>query len=250
MREEREILRVTEHRPWPLPKRPWVMVQVWHDLLFAHWRMGPAVIRKLVPETLELDLHDGAAWVAVAPFWMSGIRSRFAPALPGLSTFPEMNVRTYVTLDGKPGVFFFSLDAANLSAVTAARIGYKLPYFHARMKSELNGELVRYGSSRVQGPRPAEFLGRYRPTSAVFKAEPGSLEHFLAERYCLYAVKDGRVWRGEIHHLPWPLQRAEAEIERNTVAQADGVSLPSARPDHLMFAKRIKVLIWWRERVR
>src|SRR5512143_1346262 len=158
------------------------MVQVWNDLLFAHWRVRPEVMRQLVPRVLPLDLCDGAAWVAVAPFWMSGIRARGLPPLPGLSSFPEMNVRTYVTLDGKPGVFFFSLDAANLPAVWGARLGYHLPYFHARMKTESNGELVRYGSSRREQPRPAEFLGRYRPTSPMFTAQAGTLEHFLAER--------------------------------------------------------------------
>lgn len=225
------------------------MVQTWHHLLFAHWRLEPAVMRRLVPQCLELDLFDGSAWVAVTPFWMSGVRPRFLPALPGLSRFPEMNVRTYVTLDGKPGVFFFSLDAANLPAVWSARLGYKLPYFHARMKTERNGELVRYGSSRQGSSRPAEFMGRYRPTSPPFQARPGSLEHFLAERYCLYAVSQEKVWRAEIHHEPWPLRRAEADIEKNTVAEADGVLLPAA-PPHLMYAESLKVLIWSRERVR
>lgn len=244
-----DILRTVEHRPWPLPRRPWVMVQTWHDLLFAHWRIEPAVLRRLVPPVLELDLFDGSTWVAVTPFWMSGVRPRFVPPLPGLSQFPEMNVRTYVTLDRKPGVFFFSLDAANLPAVWSARLGYKLPYFHARMKTERNGELVRYGSARLGSSRPAEFAGRYRPISAVFQAKPGTLEHFLAERYCLYAVERGKVWRGDIHHAPWPLRRAEAEVEKITVAEADGVPLPD-EPPHLMYAERLKVLIWWRERAR
>ncbi len=228
----KEILRAVGHRPWPLPRRPWIMVQVWHDLLFAHWRVPSDRLRPLVPDVLALDLFDGGAWIAVTPFWMSDVRPPGFPAVPGISTFPEMNVRTYVTLEGKPGVFFFSLDAANLAAVWAARAAYKLPYFHARMQTKRNGELVRYGSSRLQEPRPAEFFARYRPTSSVFTAQHGTLEHFLTERYCLYAVEGRSVWRVEIHHVPWPLQRAEVEIECNTMAPSQGLPFHQD-PEHL-----------------
>jgi len=244
-----EILRAVQHRPWLLPRRPWIMVQTWHDLLFAHWRLAPQVLRPLVPEQLELDLYDGSAWVAVAPFWMSGVRARGLPPLPGLSRFPELNVRTYVTLGGKPGVFFFSLDAANPAAVCSARVAYHLPYYHARMRTERCGEAVHYGCERLQGPRTAEFRSQYRPLSPVFHSEAGSLEHFLTERYCLYAVRGRQTWRGEIHHVPWPLQRAEAVIEKNTMASAVGLELPNEAP-HLLFARELKVLVWWPEKAR
>ena len=244
-----DILKAVEHRPWPLPKRPWVMVQTWHDLLFAHWRMAPEAVRPLVPQALQLDLRDGACWVAVIPFRMSGVRSGWLPPLPGLSRFPELNVRTYVTFEGKPGVFFFSLDAANVPAVLAARAAYHLPYFHARMKAERDGEQVRYRCERLEEPGPAEFQGSYGPTSPVFRAAPGTLEHFLTERYCLYAVRDGRIWRGEIHHTPWPLQHAEAAIAKDTMAHAIGIELPPEAP-HLLFARKLKVLVWWPERVK
>jgi len=225
------------------------MVQTWHDLLFAHWRIEPEVMRRLVPDGLQLDLYGGSAWVAVTPFRMSGVRARGAPPLPGLSRFPELNVRTYVRVGNKPGVFFFSLDAANVPAVLAARAAYHLPYFHSRMKTERDGERVRCRCERLEHPRPAEFVGGYRPTSPVFKAATGTLEHFLTERYCLYAARDGRIWRGDIHHEPWPLQQAEASIEKNTMAVAAGIELPPGAP-HLLFARELKVLIWWPERAK
>jgi uncharacterized protein YqjF (DUF2071 family) len=179
---------------------------------------------------------------------MSGIRSRFLLPMPGLNRFPELNVRTYVRYQGEmPGVYFFSLDAGNLPAVYAARAAYGLPYFHAAMSVRSMGENYEYSSRRVEA-RPAEFRGRYRPISQPRRREKGSIEHFLTERYCLYAVRGDRVSRANIHHLPWPLQDAEAEIERNTMAQAAGIELPSTKP-LLHFSRELEVLVWWPERV-
>jgi len=217
------------------------MKQTWHDLLFAHWPLSTAVIRPLVPLHLALDIFDGQCWLGVVPFHMSGIRARGLLPLPGLSRFPELNVRTYVTHGGKPGVYFFSLDAANLPAVWAARKFYHLPYFHAAMKSEDRDRTIVYSSRRIKSP--AEFRGRFRPTAAVRLRERGSLEHWLTERYCLYTSHRNAVYRGEIHHQPWPLQDAEAEFETNTVAAAAGIRLPTT-PPVLHFARRLEVLIW------
>ena len=147
------LLLETAHRPIAMPSGPWIMKQKWHDLLFAHWPLSPEKIRPLVPQELELDLREGSAWVAVAPFWMSGIRARLAPPLPFLSKFCELNVRTYVRYKGVPGVYFFSLDAASLPAVVGARATYKLPYFHAAMLVRSSGESCQYTSSRLQEPR-------------------------------------------------------------------------------------------------
>jgi uncharacterized protein YqjF (DUF2071 family) len=218
------------------------MKQTWHDLLFAHWPLPAERMRPLVPAQLDLDTFDGQCWVGVVPFRMSGIRGRGLPPLPGLSRFPELNVRTYVTYGGKPGVYFFSLDAANLPAVWAARTFYHLPYFHAAMTSqEEPGGNIRYHSRRFNSA--AEFRGRYRPITEMRLREKGSIEHWLTERYCLYTTHRGQVYRGEIHHQPWPLQDAEAEFETNTVAAAAGVPLPSSAP-LLHFARRLQVLIW------
>ena len=217
------------------------MKQIWHDLLFAHWPLSPAALRPLVPPQLTLDTFDGQCWVGVVPFHMTGIRARGFPPLPGLSRFPELNVRTYVTFGGKPGVYFFSLDAANHPAVWAARKFYHLPYFYATMISEERDGIVHY-SSRRQEPA-AEFRASYRPISEVRFRDNGSLEHWLTERYCLYTTHQEQVYRCDIHHLPWPLQDAQAGIEINTVAVADGLSLPATRPI-LHFSCRQEVLIW------
>jgi uncharacterized protein len=242
-----EILSVTQHRPYPVPSGPWVMRQSWHDLLFAHWALEPEHVRAAMPEELRpyLDTYDGKAWVGVIPFWMSNVRMRGIPPIPTAATFPELNVRTYVTISGKPGVYFFSLDAASLLAVMGARAG-GLNYFHAAMRCVLEADKVKYASRRTQRPKPAEFQGEYAAVGPAALSAPGSLEHFVVERYCLYAVRGGRISRVNIHHHPWPLQRAEARIEKNTMASASGISLPGSEPV-LHFAKRMDVLIWWLE---
>jgi uncharacterized protein YqjF (DUF2071 family) len=232
----------TAHRPWPLPSGSWLMAQTWDDLLFAHWRVPVAAVREHVPPELRVDTFDGSAWVGVTPFRLTGLRLRAVPPAPFLSTFLELNARTYVTLDSKPGIWFFSLDAASRIAVAAARRAYRLPYFHARMSAEPAGEGLRYTSERVSaGERPAEFSGRYASAGEVFQAAAGSLEHFLAERYCLYAVDGGRVFRAEIHHPPWPLQAAEAELERNTMPPP---GIPIEGEPLLHYAARQDVVIW------
>jgi uncharacterized protein YqjF (DUF2071 family) len=241
------ILRSTAHRPFPLPSKPWIMKQVWHDLLFAHWPIPAAEMRRQVPLRLELDLFEGSAWVAVVPFHMSGIRGRGLPRVPACHAFPELNVRTYVSYRGVPGVYFFSLDAGSRLAAWAARKTYSLPYFWARMQTKCDDQQIAYQSSRVEAN--ADLQGNYRPVGPVELRTPGSLEYFLTERYCLYTVSPfGLVSRAVIHHLPWSLQDAEAEIQRNTMAAAAGIALPQTRP-LLHFSKRLEVLVWWPEQV-
>lgn len=217
------------------------MRQIWHDLLFAHWPIAPDRMRARVPSELDLDAFDGHCWLGVVPFWMSGVRARGIPPLPGLSRFPELNVRTYVTHGEKPGVYFFSLDAANLPAVWAARNLYHLSYFYASMSSVEEIGKIRYFSRRRENP--AEFRGHYQPTSPVRQRDKSSLEYWLTERYCLYTVHNGRLYRGEIHHPPWPLQDATAEFEVNTMAAAAKIELPDVAP-LLHFSRRQDVLIW------
>ena len=222
------------------------MAQTWHDLLFAHWPIDPAVLRPLVPPELTLDLFQGRCWIGVVPFRMSNIHLRYLPPIPGLSRFPELNVRTYVTLEGKAGVYFFSLDAANLLAVWAARTFYHLPYFHADMSCRSEGESITYSSSRRR--ETADFRGRYRPIKQVELALPGTVEYWLSERYCLYTTVGSEVFRAEVHHCPWPLQAAEAEIEINTVAQAAG--LPEFDHEPLLhFSRKLEVILWPLRRV-
>jgi len=241
---QRAALRETAHRPWPLPSRAWLMGQTWYDLLFAHWAVAPEVLRPLVPPPLELDVRDGRAWLGVTPFRVGGLRSRGTPPLPWLSRFPELNVRTYVDFGGRPGIYFFSLDAARVAAVVAARRGYRLPYFHAEMAIDHENSKVSYASTRIasSGP-PARFRARYGPSGPRLEIEGGSLERWLAERYCLYVVDErGRAMRGEIHHPPWPLQPARATFEANTMAAPLAVELGSEPLLH--YSARQDVLIW------
>src|SRR4029450_6385677 len=170
MAATRSLMRGLPQRPWPTPHSPWIMAQTWHDLLFAHWPLPVDDVRRVVPAVLPLDTFDGQAWIGVVPFRMTGVRPRAVPPLPWLSAFPELNVRTYVTLDGKPGVYFFSLDAGNRLAVVTARLTYFLPYFHAHMAVTHDGEAIRYSSYRIHHGAPsADFIARYGPTSAVFQ---------------------------------------------------------------------------------
>lgn len=240
----------TEHRPWPLPTGPWAMAMNWHDLLFAHWPITANEMQRVIPAGLELDTFEGAAWLGVVPFRMSGVRPRGGPVLPWFSAFPELNVRTYVTAGGKPGVYFFSLDAANPVAVALARRWYHLPYFRAEMSCRDSTGWVEYSSRRThRGAPAAEFHARYRPAGETFEARRGTIEYFLTERYCLYTVNGaGKVCRAEIHHAPWPLQPAEAEITANTMAQTQGLRLPDT-PPLLHFAKRLDVAAWTLEEV-
>ncbi len=232
----------TLHRPWPMPEGPWIQGQTWDDLLFVHWRLPESELRAIVPQALPLDTWEGAAWLGITPFRVT-FRLRGTFPVPRLSTFLELNVRTYVTLDGKPGIYFFSLDAESAIAVEAARRVYKLPYFRARMSARPVGDWIEYESARRGGGSALAFRARYRPIGEVFQAVPGSLDHFLAERYCLYTVDgEGRVQRADIHHPPWPLQEAKAEIEENSMAPR-GVALPEEAP-LLRFARRQDVVIW------
>ena len=243
------ILFATAHRPWPLPSAPWVMTQLWKDLLFLHYPIDPEVLRPLVPPALTLDTYQQQAWVSVVPFLITRLRPPGVPSVPWLSTFPELNVRTYVTYKGKPGVYFFSLDAGNLSAVWGARVFYRLEYWHADMRIKgLGSELIDYRSKRIHGPKPAEFVGSYGPTGPARTAVPGSLEEFLVERYCLYAWNRGRLYRAEIHHLPWPLQPARSVVETNSMASVAGIHLNESEAI-CHFARHLKVLVWAPERL-
>jgi uncharacterized protein len=245
----RAILTQVAHRPWPMPDRPWAMRQTWHDLLFAHWPVDPAAVRPLVPAPLTIDRYDGVAWIGIVPFHMTNVAPRGVPALPWLSALPELNVRTYVRVEDKPGVYFFSLDAARVAAVRAARFLFNLPYFVASMDVQVaDTGVVRYRSDR-QGPPAATFSATYRARGLPFTATPGTLDTFLTERYCLYHVDaHGAPYRLDIHHPPWPLQLAEAEIGRNTMAGAAGIALPPSSP-LLHFAKRQDMVGWLPERL-
>jgi uncharacterized protein YqjF (DUF2071 family) len=213
------------------------MGQTWDDLLFVHYRVPVETLRPLVPDGLKVQEHSGSGWLGVTPFLITGLRARGLLPLPYASSFRELNVRTYVTRDDKPGIWFFSLDASSQLAVEAARRLYRLPYFRADISVRRRGEEIVYDCSRGDGKA---FSAAYRPDGAVFTAKPGSVEHFLTERYCLYAEHEDALYRAEIHHGPWPLQRARARIDLNTMPP---LKVPDGEP-LVHYSARQDVVIW------
>lgn len=216
------------------------MEQGWYDLLFAHWRFSPQRIRELVPPELEIDTFGGEAWISIASFRLR-LRPRGLFAMGKLWVFPELNCRTYVRFRGQDGIFFFSLDAGSLAAVLGARAFFHVPYFHSRMRIAREGSQVRFKSERRFSS--ASFLAEYRPISAVDPAAPGSLEHWLTERYCFFTAVRGTVFRTDIQHVPWPMQKAEAEISVNTIGKAAGLSLEGP-PALVGYVEQQEVLVW------
>jgi hypothetical protein len=246
------------HRPWPLPTAPWVMAMRWCDLAFLHWPIRAETLRPHLPAGLVPDTWDGWAWLAVVPFVMRDVRLRGLPAVPGTRDFAELNVRTYVRTahdgpgpaargdaDARAGVWFHSLDCASALAVRGARAGFGLPYMDARMQATREGDTIAYASRRThRGAPAAEFRARYRPSGPVAAPAPGSFEHWLVERYCLFARPPLRALAtGDVHHAPWPLQPGECEITVDTMARAAGLR-PDARPPVVHYAAALDVRAW------
>jgi uncharacterized protein len=239
----------TDHRPWPIPSGRWTWRQSWCDLLFAHWPIAASRLRSLVPDGLEIQECEGTSWIGVVPFRMEGVMRRPLPDLPWVSAFAELNVRLYVERDGRPGVWFLSLDAANPLAAWAGRRLFHLPYFHARMSLDCTGDEIRYRSERLRTQRSVKLEAEYAPSSAPYEASRGTLEHFLTERYCLYACsRRGRLYRTDVHHLPWALQRASARIDPDELLMSHGVAVDGP-PALTHFARRVDVVVWSPERV-
>lgn len=229
---------------------PWVMTMDWKDLLFAHWPVEPRELARLLPDGLEPDCREGRAWVGIVPFHMGRNRLRWLPPLPGTGRFAELNLRTYVRPTdgrGQGGVYFITLDATAPLAIAIARLWYGLPYTHAAIDYRRNGEAYQFASVRKKNG--ARFVAEHQPTGDTFEAEPGSLEHWLVERYRLYCARNGHLLVGEIAHEPWRLRRAEAIIESQTLDSAVGLRL-NGPPVSVLFAKHIRTRFWWPRRVR
>ncbi len=235
--------RQIEHRPWPLPDRPWTLTQRWEDLLFVHWPIAPSAIRDAIPSELEIDLFDGSAWIGLVPFDMKAVTKRGFPAPSALCDFPEINVRTYVSYGGKAGVWFFSLDVPSSLAAWAARTFFHLPYSSATMAVQREKGAIDYRHARGS----LAFEGRYGPIGEVESFPSDSFEAWSTERYCLYTVdRKGRLLRGQIQHPKWALQAAELEISRNTLTQAFDLG---ERHPSLLYSKSIDVVVYPLERV-
>ncbi|MEW4286379.1 YqjF family protein [Priestia koreensis] len=227
-----------------MEKKGWIMKQTWNKLLFLHWPVTPEFIKPFLPSQLEVDTFDGKAWIAIVPFEMDHIRFRGLPSVPHASRLWELNVRTYVTYKGKPGVYFFSLDANHPLAVSVARNIFNLPYYRATMKGHVHGEEISLSSTRThRNVRHAALTIRYKPIGPPQASQRRELAYFLTERYCLYIVKKGKVYRGDIFHDHWPLQKAECEIYQDTL------STPYGRPANsdewtLHYADKVQTYIY------
>lgn len=233
------------HCPWELPKKPWVLAQTWEKSLFCHWPTSVNHIRSLVPSIIEIDTFDKEAWISVVPFQMSDIRLRLFPIIPLVNKFPELNVRTYVIHQGKPGIFLFSCDAANHLVVSFARTVSHLPYFHAQMELSQKGEEIEFISKRTHHNTPgAKFHSLYYPISDAFHARKDSLDYWLMERYCLYTIHQRKLYRTDIHHSPWPLQHAEAELIHNNAVKSCNITIKEDQKPLLHFAKKLRVKVW------
>lgn len=244
------VMDQVRHRPYPMPTTPWLMTQTWHDLLFLHWPVDAQMLRALLPGGLELDLFEGQAYVGITPLYMTNMAPRGVPPVPGLSSMPEVNVRTYVVAKDVPGVYFFSLDAGSALAVGAARAMYYLPYFSAKMRLDQRNGWIHVRSRRAgHAGRPAQLRARYRGVGTARPPANGSLEYFLTERYCLYTFDHAfHMCRVDIHHGPWMLAPADAEIEINTMAEANDIRLPGVSP-LAHYAKRQDTVVWPLRRV-
>jgi uncharacterized protein YqjF (DUF2071 family) len=224
---------------------PWIMRQNWRNLLFAHWPVAPEAIQHLLPNGVRPDTYDGQAWIGVIAFRLDGIGLRGLPAVPPFNAFPEINVRTYVTYNGRPGVFFLSLDANNRAAMALARPWFRLPYTYSQISFLQEGDSFHFDSCRRgMGAPQAEFSGVYYPTGEPGAALTGTIEHFLTERYSFYTTNAKReLYRCDVFHQPWPLQQAKAAIQKNTMPASHGIQLPDTAPV-LHYSSGVEAQIW------
>lgn len=220
------------------------MHQTWGKLLFIHWRVDVNLLRPLIPDTLEVDTFDGSAWIAIAPFTMWDIRAfpPFVPAIPGLSSAHELNVRTYVNYDRVPGVWFFSLDCNSAAAVLGARTFFHLPYYRASIDLKQDAERIDYSLARIEKPA-ATFAASWKIGTPIPVSQPGSVEFFLTERYCLYSENGGNLYRARIKHQPWPLQKAELGSFESTMIESHGLPSPNGDP-LLHYCEELSVEVW------
>jgi uncharacterized protein YqjF (DUF2071 family) len=217
----------------------------WHDLLFLHWPVEATTLQRLLPGGVEVETFDGSAWLGIVPFRMVRTRLHWLPPLPSASAFPELNVRTYVRAADRAGVWFFSLDATSSLAIAGARALFGLPYLKARIRCSAGGGRVEYLCERADRGAPhASFEATWRPDGDHGPAAAGTLEHFLAERYSLFAVRRGRLVRGDVAHPPWRLAPAEVELRRCDMTRLLDLGL-DAPPVSALTAAPMRVVANW-----
>jgi len=222
------------------------MTQTWEHLLFVHWAVSPSLLRGLIPNELEVDTFNGMAWLGIIPFLMSGVRLRRMPIVPFTSTFPEINVRTYVKAKQKAGVYFLSLDASNPLITAIAKQWYRLPYSHANMRFSRQGQTIDFESRRIDKNSPSvQFSGKYEASGQLIAAAAGTIENWLTERYTLFCQcsRSNRLYYADVYHEPWVLQKASVHMRENTMTNS--LSIPLAiNPDYAFYARGVQSYIW------
>ncbi|MBS4174515.1 DUF2071 domain-containing protein [Bacillus sp. FJAT-49736] len=233
------------HRPFPLPSKRWIMRQSWRNVLFLHWPIPPEKLRPHIPSILQIDTFNGSAWLGIILFVIEGIFPFGLSSVSLTPKFPEINVRTYVTYNGKPGIYFMSIDVENWASLKIAKRWYRLPYKSAQISLRKEKQTYSFQSIRKGNENPSiSFKGEFGPVSEVYYAKEGTLDHWLTERYCLYSSNNvGNIYCGEIHHRPWPLQKAEIEMVRNTLFIPFNLDFPKVKPI-AHFSTGVDSLMW------
>lgn len=239
----KKILMEQEHRPYQLPDSPWVSTQKWEDVLFLHWPVSPKELRPHIPPCLHLDLYDDAAWLGIVFFQVKGMRPRALPSVPCISSYLQLNVRTYTTYMGKPGIYFISLDVNSRLASILARAVYSLPFRAANMKIDKQGNEINMVSVMDHSYRKEGFSCGFTPVSPAFYAKVDSFDYWLLERYCLWSLKRGNLFRTDIHHTKWSLQKAEVIIRSNSMASF--LPRKSFLDDPIVHYSALKHALFW-----
>ncbi|RKQ34758.1 YqjF family protein [Oceanobacillus halophilus] len=239
-----DILNVTDHRPFPFPSKHWMMKQKWKNISFLHWPLSESQLRPFIPKQLTIDTYHGQAWVGMVIFEMESIHLRGIPKYSITPNFSEVNVRTYVTYNGVPGIYFLSIDVDNWASVTLAKRWYHLPYHSANISIEKSHESyhyesIRHGQSQIKGE------GMIHPLPESYIADKDSLDYWLMERYRLYSInKKQSLYKADIHHKPWSLQKAETTIHRNTILSELTIGLDAFFPAVSHFSSGLDTLFW------
>ncbi|MBS4208260.1 DUF2071 domain-containing protein [Bacillus sp. FJAT-50079] len=232
-----------DHRPFPLPSKPWIMTQVWRDMLFMHWPVDAAFVRNRIPEDLELDLFNDQAWISVIPFRATNTRGRFLPLIPFMTAYLELNIRTYVVYQGVPGIYFFRIDANHLPTVVGARAYTGIPYCMADMTFLCENNKYFFSSLNKKERREVKLA--YQGEDVLYEVEPGTLDHWLLERYCMYSIKGKHVYRGDIHHDKWKVTNGQVEV-----ITGKGISLFSKTKPIVHFSRRRRAFTYPLEKVK
>lgn len=247
-----DLMNDISHRPWPLPSKKWIMKQTWKNLFFAHWPIPVEYLRPYIPSSLHIDTFDGSAWLGVVAFEMEGIYFRGLKAMSVTPKFTEINVRTYVHFNGKPGVYFLSLDVGDRASLLIASRWYRLPYQPAQITFKREKDTFHIQSIRNQKTiNPIEFMGEFVPLSDVYYPQKGTLDHWATERYCLFSTdKLGKqLYCGEIHHSAWPIQKVEGAIDRNSLFTPFQLR-PSETKPIVHYSRGLDTLFWNIKRIK